>query len=372
MALRLTERIRESDTLARLGGDEFVVMIEHLSPNPLEAAQQAETLGNGLLGVLRQPYDLDGQTHYSAASIGITLFDPQPMRVEELMKQGDMAMYRAKAAGRNTMRFFDPSMQSEISARATLEAQLRCGLRDERFMLYYQVQVDRDGGIIGAECLLRWQDQQGCLISPAVFIPLAEQSGLILPIGHWVLQTACTQLAAWSVRTETAQLTLAVNISARQFRRTDFVDQVLACIEGTGANPSRLKLEITESLLLDDVEDTVGKMIALKARGVGFALDDFGTGYSSLSYLKRLPFDQLKIDRSFVLDVLTDANAAAIARTIIALGRTLELAVIAEGVETEEQRDWLAAHGCHAYQGYFFGRPEPLERLSLETQKPLL
>ncbi|SDW52166.1 EAL domain-containing protein [Thiocapsa roseopersicina] len=367
VALRLTERIRESDTLARLGGDEFVVMIEHLSPNPLEAAQQAETLGNGLLGVLRLPYDLDGQTHYSAASIGITLFDPQPMRVEELMKQGDMAMYRAKAAGRNTMRFFDPSMQSEISARATLEAQLRCGLRDERFMLYYQVQVDRDGGIIGAECLLRWQDQQGCLISPAVFIPLAEQSGLILPIGHWVLQTACTQLAAWSVRTETAQLTLAVNISARQFRRTDFVDQVLACIEGTGANPSRLKLEITESLLLDDVEDTVGKMIALKARGVGFALDDFGTGYSSLSYLKRLPFDQLKIDRSFVLDVLTDANAAAIARTIIALGRTLELAVIAEGVETEAQRDWLAAHGCHAYQGYFFGRPEPLERLSLDT-----
>lgn len=372
VALRLTERIRESDTLARLGGDEFVVMIEHLSPNPLEAAQQAETLGNGLLGALRQPYDLDGQTHYSAASIGITFFDPQPMRVEELMKQGDMAMYRAKAAGRNTMRFFDPSMQSEVSARATLEAQLRRGLRDEQFLLYYQIQVDRDGAVIGAECLLRWQDQQGCLIPPAAFIPLAEQSGLILPIGHWVLQTACTQLAVWSARSETAQLTLAVNISARQFRQADFVDQVLACIEDTGANPFRLKLEITESLLLDDVEDTVGKMIALKARGVGFALDDFGTGYSSLSYLKRLPFDQLKIDRSFVLDILTDTNAAAIARTIIALGRTLELAVIAEGVETEEQRDWLAAQGCHAYQGYFFGRPEPLERLSLETQKPLL
>ncbi|WP_296809263.1 EAL domain-containing protein [Thiocapsa sp.] len=371
VARRLSARIRESDTLARLGGDEFVVMVEHLSPNPLEAATQAETLGNGLLGVLRQPYDLDGQTHYSAASIGITLFDPQPMRVEELMKRGDMAMYRAKAAGRNTMRFFDPSMQSEVSTRASLEAQLRCGLRDERFLLYYQVQVDRDGTIIGAECLLRWQDQQGCLIPPAAFIPLAEQSGLILPIGHWVLQTACTQLAAWSERTETAQLTLAVNISARQFRRTDFVDQVLACIENTGADPSRLKLEITESLLLDDVEDTVGKMVALKARGVGFALDDFGTGYSSLSYLKRLPFDQLKIDRSFVLDVLTDANAAAIARTIIALGRTLELAVIAEGVETEEQRDWLAAHGCHAYQGYFFGRPEPLERLSLDVSNAL-
>ncbi len=210
------------------------------------------------------------------------------------------------------------------------------------------------------------------MISPAVFIPLAEQSGLIRPIGHWVLQTACTQLAVWSARTETAQLTLAVYISARQFRRMDFVDQVMDCIEGTGANPSRLKLEITESLLLDDVEDTVGKMIALKARGVGFALDDFGTGYSSLSYLKRLPFDQLKIDRSFVLDVLTDANAAAIARTIIALGRTLELAVIAEGVETAEQRDWLALQGCHAYQGYFFERPEPLERLSLDAAKTLL
>jgi diguanylate cyclase (GGDEF)-like protein/PAS domain S-box-containing protein len=372
VARRLSTRIRESDTLARLGGDEFVVMVEHLSPSSVEAASQAETLGNGLLGVLRQPYDLGGQTHYSAASIGITLFDPRPMRVEELMKQGDMAMYRAKGAGRNTIRFFDPSMQSEVSARATLEAQLRCGLRDERFLLYYQVQVDRDGAIIGAECLLRWQDEQGCLIPQAAFIPLAEQSGLILPIGHWVLQTACTQLAAWSARSETARLTLAVNISARQFRRTDFVDQVLACIEDTGADPSRLKLEITESLLLDDVEDTVGKMIALKTRGVGFALDDFGTGYSSLSYLKRLPFDQLKIDRSFVLDVLTDTNAAAIARTIIALGRTLELAVIAEGVETEEQRDWLAAHGCHAYQGYFFGRPEPVESLSLRPPKSLV
>ncbi|MFB1488591.1 MULTISPECIES: EAL domain-containing protein [unclassified Thiocapsa] len=369
VALRLTERIRESDTLARLGGDEFVVMIEHLSPNPLEAAQQAETLGNGLLGALRQPYDLEGQTHYSAASIGITLFDQQPMRVEELMKQSDMAMYRAKGAGRNTMRFFDPSMQSEVSARATLEAQLRRGLRDEQFLLYYQIQVDRDGAVIGAECLLRWQDQQGCLIPPAAFIPLAEQSGLILPIGHWVLQTACMQLAVWSARTETARLTLAVNISARQFRQADFVDQVLACLQLTGADPCRLKLEITESLLLEDVEDTVDKMIALKTRGVGFALDDFGTGYSSLSYLKRLPFDQLKIDRTFVLDVLTDTNAAAIARTIIALGRTLELSVIAEGVETAEQRDWLAIQGCHAYQGYFFGRPEPLERLSLDTLK---
>ncbi|EGV17605.1 bifunctional diguanylate cyclase/phosphodiesterase [Thiocapsa marina] len=372
VARRLSTRIRESDTLARLGGDEFVVMAEHLSPNPVDAASQAEALGNALLGVLRQPYDLGGQTHYSAASIGVTLFEPHPMRVEELMKQGDLAMYRAKAAGRNTIRFFDPSMQSEVSARATLEAQLRCGLRDERFLLHYQIQVDREGAVIGAECLLRWRDPQGRLVPPVAFIPLAEQSGLILPIGHWVLQTACGQLAAWSAQTETAQLTLAVNISARQFRRTDFVDQVLTCIRDTGADPSRLKLEITESLLLDDVEDTVAKMIALKARGVGFALDDFGTGYSSLSYLKRLPFDQLKIDRSFVLDVLTDTNAAAIARTIIALGRTLELAVIAEGVETEEQRDWLAAHGCHAYQGYFFGRPEPLDSLSLDTPKASL
>jgi EAL domain-containing protein (putative c-di-GMP-specific phosphodiesterase class I) len=262
-------------------------------------------------------------------------------------------------------------MQSEVSSRATLEAQLRYGLRDDRFLLYYQIQVDRDGALIGAECLLRWQDPHGGLVSPEAFIPLAEQSGLILPIGHWVLQTACRQLAVWSQRTETARLTLAVNISARQFRQADFVDQVLACLHVTGADPCRLKLEITESLLLDDVEDTVDKMIALKTRGVGFALDDFGTGYSSLSYLKRLPFDQLKIDRTFVLDVLTDTNAAAIARTIIALGRTLELAVIAEGVETAEQRDWLAIQGCHAYQGYFFGRPEPLERLSLVAAKTI-
>jgi diguanylate cyclase (GGDEF)-like protein/PAS domain S-box-containing protein len=369
VALRLSTRIRESDTLARLGGDEFVLMIEHLSAQPTEAARQAETLGRALLATLRQPYELDGRTHYSAASIGITLFDPEPIRVEELMKQADLAMYRAKAAGRNTMCFFDPSMQSEVSARATLEAQLRLGVQQDRFLLHYQVQVDREGAVVGAECLLRWQDPQCGLVSPAVFIPLAEQSGLILAIGHWVLQAACAQLAVWSKRPETQHLTLAVNISARQFRQTDFVDQIIRCLQETGADPARLKLEITETLLLEDVEDTIGKMIALKSHGVGFALDDFGTGYSSLSYLKRLPFDQIKIDRTFVFDVLTDTNAAAIARTIIALGRTLELAVIAEGVETKAQRDWLATNGCHAYQGYLYGRPEPLESLSLERPK---
>jgi EAL domain-containing protein (putative c-di-GMP-specific phosphodiesterase class I) len=273
-------------------------------------------------------------------------------------------MYRAKDAGRNTLRFFDPEMQAAVSARATLEVDLRRGVREGQFVLHYQPQVDGEGRMTGAEALVRWRHPHRGLVLPAEFIPLAEETGLIQPLGRWVLKTACAQLVAWSTRPDTAHLTMAMNVSAREFRHPDFVAGVLAAIEGSGADPRKLMLEFTESPLLENMEETIAKMTALRAGGEGLSLDDFGTGYSSLSYLKHLPLNQLKIDQSFVRDVLTDPNDAAIARTIMALGQTLGLAVIAEGVETEGQRDFLARQGCQAFQGYLFGRPGPASVLS--------
>jgi EAL domain-containing protein (putative c-di-GMP-specific phosphodiesterase class I) len=276
------------------------------------------------------------------------------------MKQADLAMYKAKEAGRNTVRFFDPAMEVAVHERVALESDLRQAVEAKQFLLHYQAQVVSNGRVTGAEVLVRWQHPLRGMVSPADFIPLAEETGLILPLGHWVLETTCTQLAAWASQPEMAHLTLAVNVSAHQFHLPDFVDQVLTVLKNTGANPQRLKLELTESLLVDNVEDIIEKMFALKAKGVGFSLDDFGTGYSSLFYLKRLPLDQLKIDQSFVRDILTDPNDAAIARTVVALAESLGLGVIAEGVETEAQRNFLASSGCHAYQGYFFSRPLPV------------
>jgi EAL domain-containing protein (putative c-di-GMP-specific phosphodiesterase class I) len=280
-----------------------------------------------------------------------------------LLKHADLAMYQAKAAGRNTLCFFDPDMQAAVSARSALEADLRQGLQRQELLLYYQAVVDEQGRLMGAEALVRWQHPQRGLVSPATFIPLAEQTGLILPLGQWVLQAACEQLVAWQGNSATQALSIAVNVSARQFRHPDFVAQVLEVLRQTGARPQRLKLELTESLLLQDVEDIIGKMNALKARGVGFSLDDFGTGYSSLSYLKRLPLDQLKIDQSFVRDVLSDPNDAAIAKTILALAQSLDLQVVAEGVETQGQLEFLKRNGCKAFQGYLFGRPAPVRQL---------
>ncbi|MDP3032092.1 MAG: GGDEF domain-containing phosphodiesterase, partial [Rhodocyclaceae bacterium] len=302
-------------------------------------------------------------THQSTASIGISLFSGQarPASIDDVMKQADLAMYRSKDAGRNTWRFFDQSMQAAAMNRAALETDLRKAVQQQQFLLHYQAQVVGEGHLTGAEVLVRWQHPERGMIAPNDFIPLAEETGLILPLGAWVLETTCTQLALWATRPEMAHLTLAVNISARQIHQRDFVERVLEVLDRTGANPQRLKLELTESLLVDNVEEIIGKMFALRSRGVGFSLDDFGTGYSSLSYLKRLPLDQLKIDRSFVLDVLTDPNDAAIARTVVALAQNLGLNVIAEGVENAEQRDFLANAGCHAYQGYFFSRPLPIE-----------
>ena len=364
VAQRLSNCIREGDTVARLGGDEFVVMLEELSESPTEAATQAELVGEKILGILNAPYKLANNEHHSTPSIGITLFVDHQDTVDVLMKRADLAMYQAKAAGRNTLRFFDPEMQAMLMARAALEVELHQGIQEGQFLLYYQPQVDGGGRPTGAEALLRWQHPERGLVAPAEFIPLAEDTGLILPLGRWVLEAACVQLVAWAARPETRFLTLAVNVSAHQFRHKDFVNQVLAVLDHSRADPLKLKLELTESLLLENVEDVIGKMNALKARGVSFSLDDFGTGYSSLFYLKRLPLDQLKIDKSFVQDVLTDPNDAAIARTIVALGQSLGLAVIAEGVETEAQREFLAGHGCHAYQGYLFSRPLPPDQFA--------
>jgi diguanylate cyclase (GGDEF)-like protein/PAS domain S-box-containing protein len=361
VAKRLIALAREVDIVARLGGDEFVVILANLSAIEREAVDQAQTIAEKTLDSLRLPYTLGEVTYASTASVGATLFREKRDTFEELMKQADLAMYKSKAVGRNTVRFFDPTMEAAIMERARLEKDLRHGLAHRHFAVFYQAQVAGEGYLIGAEALVRWHHPERGVISPKDFIQVAEESGLILPLGHWVLETACRQLAAWSGNLDMAHLTIAVNVSASQFRQHDFVDQILDVLETTGANPMRLKLELTESLLVDDVPTVIEKMNALKNRGVGFALDDFGTGYSSLSYLKRMPLVQLKIDQSFVRDVLTDPSDAAIAKTIVALARSLDLSVIAEGVETEAQRDFLAQNGCHDYQGYLFSVPLPIE-----------
>ena len=368
-ALILTGCVRDVDTVARLGGDEFVVVLEGLSAQKEEAALQTEQIGEKILAALDHNYVLADQQHHSTASVGITLFGHQITSVEELLKQADLSMYQSKLAGRNTLRFFDPAMQAVVTERAHMETDIRRGIQDEQFLLYYQPQVGDHGHLIGAECLLRWQHPQRGMVPPLEFISIAEDTGLILQLGDWVLESACKQLVSWARRPETAHLTLAVNVSSRQFQQTDFAQKVLQIISQTGANPQNLKLELTESLLLKNVESVIATMTALKASAVGFSLDDFGTGYSSLSYLKRLPLDQLKIDQSFVRDVLTDPDDAIIAKTIITLGQSLGLSVIAEGVETEEQRQFLESQGCHAYQGYLFSRPLPIAGFDLYAEQ---
>lgn len=375
VARRLQASVRECDTVARLGGDEFVVILEGLNPEEGRndkdklAAVQAENVARKILDAMSQTYQLSlaageglssSRSYHCTSSIGITLFEGNDVSVDELMKRADTAMYQAKGAGRNALRFFDPEMQAEVTARAALDNDLREALRDNQFCLHYQPQVDQSGRWIGAEALVRWNHPDRGIVYPAEFVQQAELTGLILPLGDWVISAACSQLAEWAVVPELSELTVAVNVSARQFRQPEFVSQVLAIVERSGANPKRLKLELTESLLLENYEDIIAKMEALKALGIGFSLDDFGTGYSSLAYLKRLPLDQLKIDQSFVRDVLIDQNDASIACTIVALANSMGMSVIAEGVETEAQRRFLAANGCLTYQGYLFGRPMPV------------
>lgn len=363
VAERLSHCVREGDTVSRIGGDEFVVILEGLSSNPLDAAGQAEKMGEEIRRELGRTYMLGGHSHHSSPSIGATLFSGHQYSSEELLKRGDLAMYEAKAAGRNTLRFFDPQMQAQVTERARLEAELRQGLRDEQFLLHYQPQVDLHGRIVGVEALVRWQHPSQGLVYPGAFIGLAEETRLILELGDWVLETACRQLASWASQPSRQGLCIAVNVSAQQFHQRDFVQRVHGCLERTGADPRRLKLELTESLLVHDLQDVVHKMGQLQALGVRFSLDDFGTGYSSLAYLKQLPLDQLKIDQSFVRDVLVDSNAATLARTIVSLAESLELQVIAEGVETAEQRSFLERSGCRYFQGYYLSKPLPMAAL---------
>jgi diguanylate cyclase (GGDEF)-like protein/PAS domain S-box-containing protein len=359
-AIRLTSCVRNEDTVARIGGDEFVVMLEYLSEDEPVAATQTESIGEKILAALSQPYQIASHEYRSTCSIGISLFNDLQQSADELLKQADIAMYQAKRAGRNTLRFFDTQMQEIVSAKATLESELRKALGNQQFQLYYQIQVDSFLQPIGAEALIRWNHPNRGLVPPLEFISLAEETRLILPIGQWVLETACAQLRAWQREILTRDLVLAVNVSAREFLQDDFVAQVRAAIRRHAINPMRLKLELTESLLLEDIEDTVEIMNALNDIGVQLSLDDFGTGYSSLQYLKRLPLDQIKIDQLFVRDLAVDSGDRAIVRTIIAMAKSLNLGVIAEGIETEEQLQLLLNKGCTHYQGYLFGKPVPI------------
>lgn len=364
VAQRLRACVAEGDTVARLGGDEFVILLQpRADASPAGATVAANAVAERILAALGEPYSLAGYLHHSTCSIGVTVFGTAPWPVSELLKQADLAMYQAKRAGRNTVCFFDPQMQAVASASAALAADLRQAWREQQFLLDYQPQVDAQGRMTGVEALLRWRHAQRGEVSPAQFIPVAEETSLILTIGQWVLEAACEQLARWAQRPDRQHLSISVNVSARQFRQPEFVDGVMAAIERTGIAPHQLKLELTETLLADGFDVTVAKMGNLKAMGVALSLDDFGMGYSSLSYLKRLPLDQLKIDREFVKDVLTDANDAAIARTIIGLAQSLGLDVVAEGVETPAQREFLLAHGCDRFQGYLYSQPLPIEAL---------
>ncbi|MFC7513562.1 EAL domain-containing protein [Herbaspirillum sp. GCM10030257] len=367
-ARRLTACVREIDTVARLGGDEFVVLVEELSDDAIEAATQAESIGEKILSALGQPCEVGGFQHTSTASIGITLLDSQVSSIDELLKRADLAMYRAKAAGRNTARFYDPAMQDAVSTIVALETGLRESIQNNMFVLHYQPQLNNQGQAIGAEALLRWTHPAYKNVPPNVFIPVAEDCGLIIHLGHWVLEAACAQLVKWAQAPHTAQLTLAVNVSARQFHQPEFVSDVLDTVRRSGANPEMLKLELTETVLVKDIEDAVTKISALKEHGIRFSLDDFGTGYSSLSYLRYLPLEQLKLDRSFIGRIPDNATDAAIVQAIIAMGHNLGLTIIAEGVETEPQLEFLSRHGCNAYQGFLFSKPVIIDEFMMYIQ----
>jgi diguanylate cyclase (GGDEF)-like protein/PAS domain S-box-containing protein len=371
VATRLVTCVRDGDTVARLGGDEFVIMLKDLDTKLDDAATQAQVVGEKVINVLSRPYELAGHVYHSTPSLGITLFDGQKNSIDDLLKQADLAMYQAKAGGRSTMRFFSSEMQTVMLHRIALEADIRKGLVRREFALYFQPQVDVDSHVVGAEALLRWNHPLDGVVTPSGFIGLAEDTGLIRPLGLWVLEEGCHQLERWANDSARSHLTLAINVSAHQFNDARFVDQLLDVLARTGANPNRLKLELTESMLVSNVDEVAAKMFALKARGVGFSLDDFGTGYSSLSYLKRLPLDQLKIDQGFVRDILVDPNDAAIAKMVLALAKSMGLAVIAEGVETQAQREYLYRIGCRAYQGYLYGHPMTIADFELSTASNL-
>jgi diguanylate cyclase (GGDEF)-like protein len=369
VANRLNNAIREGDAIARIGGDEFVVLLKDLKEDIIEAVGQAEVISKKLLKILNQPHLLNGCEYISTSSIGVAMLDSQIQSGEDLLKQADIAMYQAKRAGRNMLRFFDPLMQDMINSRVQLESDLHKALNEQQFQLYYQIQVGSTGLPIGAEALIRWNHPERGMISPFHFIPVAEETGIIVPIGAWVLDTACAQLAIWQKDSLTSHIELAVNISAKQFKQDDFVEQVRKTIARHNIDTAKLKLELTESMLIDDINDIITKMNELNAIGIRFSLDDFGTGYSSLQLLKKLPLSQLKIDQSFIRDITTDNNDRAIVRAIIAIARALNLNIIAEGVETDKQLAYLRNYGCDNYQGYLFSKPLPIEELGVVLKK---
>ncbi|MDP1595830.1 MAG: EAL domain-containing protein [Methylotenera sp.] len=361
VASRLRNCVREGDTVARLGGDEFVVLLEDLSEQSIDAATQTEVIAQKILTALNQPYQLGTHEYHSTPSVGATLFNDHDAELEIILKQADIAMYQSKTEGRNTLRFYDPKMQEAITTRVDMERELRKATAQQQFQLYYQIQVDNTGRPFGAEALIRWLHPERNMIPPFQFIPLAEETGLILPIGQWVLETACAQLKIWHQNAHYRDFVLSVNVSAKQFHQANFVTQVQETMQRHGIDPTKLKLELTESMLVKNIDDIIEKMNALSQIGVRFSLDDFGTGYSSLQYLKKLPLSQLKIDQSFVRDIATDDSDRAIVRTIITMASSLDISVIAEGVESEEQRQYLLDNGCANFQGYLFGKPVPID-----------
>jgi diguanylate cyclase (GGDEF)-like protein len=363
VASRLRGCVRKYDTVARLGGDEFVVLLQNLGVYADAALAKADIVANKVLAKLGEPYNLDGFEYHSTSSIGVTSFGDWQSSVSDLLKQADLAMYQSKSLGRNMVCFFDPQMQVIVTANAALTTDIRTALQQQQFVVHYQPQFDQSRRMVAAEALLRWPHPQRGLVSPAEFIPAAEETGLILPLGQWVLMQACQQLAVWAAQPETAHLCIAVNVSVRQFRHPDFVDSVIAAIQSSGCLAGRLKIELTESLLANNMDSAIAKMSALKALGVTLALDDFGMGYSSLSYLHRLPLAQLKIDKSFVAEVCNNPNAAAISHAIIVMARSLGLTVMAEGVETEAQWRFLADQGCGYFQGFLMCPALPLNEL---------
>lgn len=369
VALRLQDAIRKGDTVARLGGDEFIVMLADLDDDFEKSALRAKVIGEKILESICRPCVLNGYEHHSTASIGISMFYGSTITVDNLIRHADTAMYQSKHAGRNTLHFFNPSMQEALETRFSIQNDLRNALLAEQFSLYYQAQIDNQNRIFGAEALLRWHHPARGFIPPSSFISLAEETGLILPIGRYVLETACKQLKNWESDAKTQDLLLAVNVSSYQFKQTDFVDQVIAVLRETGVNPRKLRMEMTESMVVENVPETIEKMQMLKSVGINFSMDDFGTGYSSLAALKRLPIQQLKIDKSFVSDIATNPSDAVIVKTIIAMGNTLGLHVIAEGVETETQLTLLKQYDCAAFQGYLFSRPLPIEQFQVLIQQ---
>lgn len=375
---RIKTCIREQDVLARLGGDEFVILLDDLPENKANAAASAELVSRKLLDVLSDGYvfnykDRSGQVttthHHSSASIGVTIFHGREYSLEDLLKQADMAMYQAKQAGKNTMRMFDPEMQRQLNKRTEMENEMRIGINEGQFEMYYQIQVDDKGRSVGAETLIRWIHPAKGVIRPDDFIPLAEETGLIVEIGEWVFREACKTVRRWANDESTRGMTVSVNVSAKQLAESLFVSRVSQILEEEQADPSRIKIEITESAVLSNLSETVSVMKRLQELGISFSMDDFGTGYSSLSYLQSLPIRQLKIDKSFVRDFAADSYDAAIINTILTLGRSLGLDVVAEGVETEDQYRYLMDHGCRYFQGYLFGKPVSLPEFEAKAIK---